>query len=175
MFITMLGDLTAFLGVVFGYFFFWTIHEDFPPADAAGPGWVWPMTAGLLLVVAWGATWGARVMNGRGGVWAMRGALAVGITAALAGSAALVAGPWLTGMDPTATSYQAIVWALVLWTGAHMSVGVIMQLYCLAASFAGRLTPKYDADMWNVSLYWHFMGFTALVTTLVIGGFPLLA
>src|SRR3546814_11312181 len=31
MFITLLGDATAFAGLVFGYFFFWTIHDDFPP------------------------------------------------------------------------------------------------------------------------------------------------
>src|SRR5690606_28042827 len=31
MFITMTGDLTAYLALVFGYFFFWTIHTDFPP------------------------------------------------------------------------------------------------------------------------------------------------
>src|SRR3546814_17699035 len=27
MFITLLGDATAFAGLVFGYFFFWTIHD----------------------------------------------------------------------------------------------------------------------------------------------------
>ena len=31
MFITMLGDMTAFLSLVFGYFFYWTVHADFPP------------------------------------------------------------------------------------------------------------------------------------------------
>ena len=29
MFITMTGDGTAFASLIFGYFFFWTIHEDF--------------------------------------------------------------------------------------------------------------------------------------------------
>ena len=31
MFITMLALLTAFVSLVFAYFFFWTIHDDFPP------------------------------------------------------------------------------------------------------------------------------------------------
>ena len=35
--ITMLADLAAFVSLVFGYFYFWTIHEDFPPEDSAGP------------------------------------------------------------------------------------------------------------------------------------------
>ncbi|MCB2053928.1 MAG: cbb3-type cytochrome c oxidase subunit I [Geminicoccaceae bacterium] len=175
MFITMLGDLTAFVGLPFGYFFFWTIHENFPPADAAGPGWVWPLVAGLLLLGAWTATWSARLLNGRGRVAAMRLSLAIGMASASAGIAALAAGPWWHGMDPTAHVYPAIVWALVLWTSLHVAVGVIMQAYCLAGSVTGKLTPRYDMDMWNVSLYWHFMAFTVLVTVLVIGGFPLVA
>ncbi len=175
MFITMLGDLTAFLGLVFGYFFFWTVHETFPPADAQGPGWVWPLMAGVLLFVSWGLTLGARKLNASAAVGPARGALAAAILAALAGVAALLAGPWFTGLDPTAHSYPAIVWALAVWTALHVGAGVVMQAYCLAASFAGRLTPKFDADLWNVSLFWHFMLFTALVTTLVIGGFPLVA
>ena len=37
MFITMVGDGTAFASLVFGYFFYWTIHPDFT-AGQAGPG-----------------------------------------------------------------------------------------------------------------------------------------
>lgn len=175
MFITMLGDLTAFLGLAFGYFFFWTVSPVFPPEDAQGPGWAWPALAGVLMLTSWAATLAARQMNGEGRVGAARLSLAAGAGAAVAGAGALIAGPWFSGMDPTLHSYPAIVWALVVWTAAHAGAGLVMQLYCLAASFAGRLTPRYDADLWNVSLYWHFMVFTAVVTSLVIGGFPLLS
>ena len=37
MFITMVGDGTAFASLVFGYFFYWTIHPDFT-AGQSGPG-----------------------------------------------------------------------------------------------------------------------------------------
>ena len=37
MFITMTGDLTAFLAVLFGYFFFWTIHPNFPQRTPIQP------------------------------------------------------------------------------------------------------------------------------------------
>ena len=33
----------------------------------------------------------------------------------------------------------------------------------LAGSLLGKLTPSCDADMQNVSLYWHFMALTVLV------------
>ena len=44
MFITMLAILAAFASLVFGYFFYWTIHEDFPPSprrarECSGPRW----------------------------------------------------------------------------------------------------------------------------------------
>ena len=51
----MTGDLTAYLSLLFGYFFFWTIHADFPPPAAAGldgPGLLWPMIALGLIVLA---------------------------------------------------------------------------------------------------------------------------
>ena len=55
MFITMVGDATAFASLVFSYFFYWTIHRDFTAA-IAGPGLRWPLTAALLFVCAWIAT-----------------------------------------------------------------------------------------------------------------------
>ncbi len=39
---TYLAATTAFLSLVFGYYFFFTIHADFPPAGTDGPGRFWP-------------------------------------------------------------------------------------------------------------------------------------
>ena len=50
MLITMLAVFTAFVSLVFGYFFYWTIQENFPPESAAGPGVFWPSVAGGLLL-----------------------------------------------------------------------------------------------------------------------------
>ena len=47
-----------------------------------------------------------------------------------------------------------------------------MQLYCLARSFAGIMTARYDQDITNVTLYWHFLTITAFVAFGVIGLFP---
>jgi cytochrome c oxidase subunit I+III len=171
MFIAMAGDSTAFAGLVFGYFFFWTIHPDFT-GGFAGPGVFWPMVALGLFIAAWAATVSARETNRRGGVTAARALLAAGATLSAAGSAAALAGPWTTGMDPTAHAYPAITWILVIWAAVHGGTGILMQLYCLARSLAGRLTPRYDTDLHNVALYWHFMLVTALVAFCVVGLFP---
>jgi cytochrome c oxidase subunit I len=174
MFITMTGDLTAFLAVLFGYFFFWTVHPAFPPQGIEGPGWQWPLVAGGLVILTWGVTLGARLVNAAGRVVLARGLLVAGLVGAALAGLALMAGPWTMGLDPTAHAYPAIVWGLVVWIVLHLGAGMIMQAYALARSIFGKLTPKHDADLWNVTLYWHFTGFCALLTALVIGGFPLL-
>ena len=175
MFITMLGIMSAFASLVFGYFFYWTVHEDFPPDPSPGPGVFWPAVAAGLLVGAWGLTGLARRWNRQDRAAAFYAGLLSGVVLAVAGGGALLAGPWVTGLDPVHQVYAAIVWLLSIWTALHVAVGVIMQLYCLARRLAGRMTARYDIDIGNVALFWHFVLVTALVTVAVIAGFPLLA
>ncbi len=170
--ITMLADFTAFVSLIFGYFFYWTLHEDFPPANA-GPGVTWPCLAAALLLAAWGATLGARRANARDRarlcyLWLILGALL-----AVAGSAALVAGPLRTGLEPASGVYPATVWVIVAWTVFHVAVGILMQLYCLARRAAGRMTARHSLDIGNVALYWHFVALMAAIAVGVIAGFPL--
>jgi cytochrome c oxidase subunit I+III len=175
MFITMLGDMTAFASLVFAYFFFWTIHADFPPPAALGPGLVWPLLGLAALLGAWLLTVAARRSNGRGDLAAMRGALAAAAALAVLGGAALLAGPWFAGLDPTAHAYPAVVWILLIWTALHVGAGIVMQLYCIAGSLAGRLTPEFDIDIRNVALFWHFLAATAVITVTVVALFPMVA
>lgn len=171
MFITMVGDSTAFASLVFGYFFFWTIHEDFT-GGLHGPGMLWPMVALGLFTAAWAATVAARETNKRSAVGTARALLVIGVVLSTGGCAAALAGPSTNGMDPRAHVYPAIVCILVIWAAIHGVVGMIMQLYCLARSLAGRMTPRHDMEICNVALYWHFMLVTALVTFGVVGLFP---
>ncbi|MFT4055157.1 MAG: cytochrome ubiquinol oxidase subunit I, partial [Novosphingobium sp.] len=173
MFITMMADATAFSGLVFGYYFFWTRHEDFPPmAMADGPGVVWPMVALAVGLASWLATVGAREVHARGNVSLARVLMLLGIGASVAGVFAGLAGPWLSGMDPQAHSYPAIVWTLAIWTTAHCGVAAIMLAYVLARSLGGKMTPRHDADIRNVTVYMHFLALTVAVTYLTIGLFP---
>ncbi|MFK4874947.1 cytochrome c oxidase subunit I [Novosphingobium sp. ZW T3_23] len=173
MFITMMADATAFSGLVFGYYFFWTRHEAFPPPEmAAAPGVAGPMVALALGVAGWLATVAAREIHARGGVAVARLLLLLGLATSIAGVPAGLAGPWLSGMDPTAHSYPAIVWTLAIWTCLHAAVAAIMQAYVLARSLAGRMTPHHDADIRNVTVYMHFFALTAVVAYATIGLFP---
>lgn len=171
--ITMLADVTAFISLVFGYFFFWTIQDDFPPKGASSPGGFWPWLGAGLILGAWLLTLLSRRMNARERGAGFFAALGGALLLEVAGSAALLFS--VSELHPTEHVYPATVSLLVLWTVLHVAVGMLMQLYCLARRLAGRLTADHDVDLHNVVLYWHFAFFTVAVTALVIAGFPLVA
>ena len=165
MFITMLADVTAFLSLVFGFYYYVAINEGYDFARLAiGAGW--PL-AGLLSALAIAAsTWAAR----RRGVLGARGALVLTALAALGcfAVAALVLGPWTAGVAPASHALPAMVWTLVAWSAVHVGLGVVMLLFCAAAAVAGRLDPEHDAHLWNTELFWHFTAFTVSVAVLVV-------
>lgn len=171
MFITMIGDSTAFASLIFGYFFYWTIQNDFT-GGSVGPGMKWPLISAVLFVAAWLVTLAARHFNGRGEITLTRAAIITALALTVAASATGFAGPWSHNMDPTAHVYAAIVWVLVAWTLVHAAVGAVMLGYCLARSVAGRLSKSHDMDLRNVALYWHFLTITAVVALSVIALFP---
>jgi cytochrome c oxidase subunit I+III len=170
-FITMLGIMSAFLSLVFGYFFYWTSRPSFLH-HVTGPGLLWPSVALGLGLLAWGATMAAREFNGRDRAGMFIGGASLAALMSAASAAALIAGPLVTGLDPAAHVYPAMVWVLVIWTATQLVVGTIMQLYCLARRVTGRLTSVHDIDIVNVTLYWHFTAATVLITVGVIAGFP---
>ncbi|NUH64711.1 cytochrome c oxidase subunit I [Sulfitobacter sp. S0837] len=170
MWITMLGDATAFASVVFGFFFYWTARPDFPPEGAAHPAGLWVAVAALAAVAAWALTVAARESNARGQVTLARIALLLAPLAA--GAAGVAAWAAVRDLDPTSHVYPAILWALMVWLVVHLGAGVLMQGYCLAGSVFGKMTPRHDAELRNVTLYWHFMAVKALVTTAVLGLAP---
>jgi cytochrome c oxidase subunit I+III len=170
MLVTELAFLTAYLSLIFGYFFYWTVHEDFPPPSIADPDPVWLISGLGLLLGSWGLTalsvrWN-REDRGFGAVAAMSGAVGL---AAIGGAALLGSS---IGLDPTVHSYPAIVWVLAGWPALQGFVGGIMQLYCIARRLAGRMDARHDMDIVNVLLFWHFVAGTAVLGVLVLAGFP---
>jgi cytochrome c oxidase subunit I+III len=175
MFITMLALSTAFVSLVFAYYFFWTIHEDFPPDPSPGPGAFWPVTGGVLILLAWALTQVSHRLNRADRAGGFYLALSSAIVMAAAGIAALIAGPFVADMDPKQHVYQATVWLLLIWCAGHAGLGILMNGYCLARRLAGRMTARYDIDISNVALYWHFATLMTAITVATVAGFPLVA
>jgi cytochrome c oxidase subunit I+III len=133
------------------------------------------VVAAVLLLGAWALTLLGRRWNKHDNAIGFYAGSLLAVAMAVAGGAALLAGPWFTRLDPTSHVYSATVWILVIWTVAQALVGVIMLLYCVARRMAGRMTARYDIDINNVALYWHFTALTAAIAVAVIAGFPLVA
>ncbi|QUS35262.1 cbb3-type cytochrome c oxidase subunit I [Falsirhodobacter algicola] len=170
MWITMLGDATAFASIVFGFFFYWTARADFLPPDALHADPVLVAAMLVCLGTSWALTLGARRLNRAEHVGAARAALAAALMLAIGGGAAL--GLSVLDLTPTVSTYHAIICAIAIWTGAHVALGVLMQAYALAGSLFGKVDPNHDAILWNITLYWHFHALTVLVTAAMFGLAP---
>ncbi|MCF7702343.1 cytochrome c oxidase subunit I [Loktanella sp. M215] len=168
--ITMLGDATAFASLVFGFFFYWTASDNFPPQGATHANGTMVAAFAVLLSLSWVATRVARGVHRDGNVTLGRLLMAASIALTLAGGAAVYGA--VSALNPTEHVYPALICGLAVWLGAHLMLGVIGQGYCLARSLAGKMTPLYDADLQNVTLLWHFIALQSLVTAAVIGLLP---
>jgi cytochrome c oxidase subunit I+III len=172
MLITMLGAMTAYISLVFGYFFYWTSRPDFV-SNVDGPGTRWPLIGLTLALAAWALTVLSRHSNKRNAPVVFYVSIAFAAILAGGSALALLTGPVVTGMDPKSHVYAATVWVLVIWTVAQIAAGIVMHAYCAARRLAGRLNDRYDIDIATVTLYWHFAAITTAMTVAVIAGFPL--
>lgn len=170
--ITMLGDSTAFASLIFGFFFYWTAKENFVPdgSDFALLGY---LAFGVLsFAVTWISLYAARGINRRGNTKTARNLLVVSAATTVLGTALFYLSVASSGLEPTSHVYPAIIWAIMIWTIVHTALGLIMLCYCVAGATFGKITPEHDADLCNVTLYWHFIMITVLVSSLVIGLLP---
>ena len=86
----MMAMLSAFMSLVFGYFFFWTVRDDFPPEAVSGPGAFWPPLGAALLAGAWSLTLLARYWNRHDSAVGFYIGLLLAIALAIAGAGALL-------------------------------------------------------------------------------------
>jgi heme/copper-type cytochrome/quinol oxidase subunit 3 len=171
-FIAMTGSSTAFASLVFAYFYYWTIHPQWPPADQPPLGLLWPLLAAGAIIALWVGSAAARRFNDAGRPQLTMALLVLALVGALAGAAALMLGPLQDGLDPASHPYPAMVFVLSGWSALHLAGGAVMMAYVLARSVAGHITPEHDGDLWNATLFIHFSAPTALLTLAVLHLFP---
>jgi cytochrome c oxidase subunit I+III len=173
MFITMTAIFTAFVCVVFGYGFYWSLREDFIP-DRARDQAAWAIGGLVAAVVAWLSTIAARRLNARDRPGAFHALSAVGVLTAIIAAAAVLAQPYFAEFNPAGSVYPAVIWLLAIWSALQIGIGVVMQLYCMARRAAGRMTAVHDIDITNVVLYWHFTMVTVATSVVIAAGIPFL-
>jgi heme/copper-type cytochrome/quinol oxidase subunit 3 len=117
----------------------------------------WPLLSATLAILAWAAVLISRRQNRSDRSAAFYVAIAAASGLAVASATSLFWAVSSNGIDPTHHVYSASVCVLVLWTIVHLAVGILMLLYCAARRFARRMDSVHDADIVNVTLYWHFL------------------
>ena len=88
--ITMLGDSTAFASLVFGFFFYWTARPDFITIGADHATGAAVALGVMLFVVSWAATVLAREVNKRSHITLARLALALAATCTVGGAGLII-------------------------------------------------------------------------------------
>ena len=169
--IMMLAIFTAFTCLVFGYFFYWTLHARFIPPGARAHT-IFAFGALAAAGGAWLLTLLARRWNAEDSAAGFYGGLLVAAALSMVAAGGLLAHPYFALPDPTTGVYAAVIWLLAIWSALHLAIGVLMQLYCIARRLAGRLTARYDMDIVNVVLYWHFTIVTVAITIAIAAGIP---
>jgi cytochrome c oxidase subunit I+III len=173
MFITVLADGTAFVSVIFGYYFYWTTAEIWPPPTVGELDLLIPAIALPFLLLAAGLIrWAVVALrNSQTGLFKLVMWLGCAAMVAFGGLELL----WLfsAGLDPTAHSYPAIIWTILLYLLIHVVLSLVMGIYVLARWWAGHLAPGFDADLRNSALFWYFTMIMGLIAMATVHLFPL--
>jgi cytochrome c oxidase subunit I+III len=175
MVILMLVAGSLFLAYLFSYLYLWTVSPDVWP-DAAGlPEGQWPGISTLLLVFC--AVFFVLAKKSlappgeRRNFWTplliLGGALTLVAAVVCEGWA-----QWELGVQPTDSSYAAMVYMACVLNGELAFAVLIMALFVIARHFTGKLDAVRFASLENTCLLAWYTVAQALVGLLVIHGFP---
>lgn len=176
MIVLMLVAGTVFGCLVFSYLYLWTVNPGaWPPPDRTPPDALRPLAVAALLLASSGLVAAARRAVGRmptRGGWIVRLGLLVAIPLFAAATVLEGWSWWETGLRPDAHAYGAVTFTVVTLQGFFAGVLVLMALFVIARSFAGRLSAVRRATLDNTALLWHYAVGQGLVALVLLHGFP---
>jgi cytochrome c oxidase subunit I+III len=153
---------SVFACLLFSYLYLWTVSPQVWPQADALPAPVYALAAAVLLALSSAAA-----------VYANRKiypGLIAAIVLLIAAFALDVYGH--RHLEPTASSYGALVYGFLSLQGFYVAALVTMALYTLARHGAGLLDRARRATFDNAMLLWHYTVAQSLGGLLVVHGFP---
>lgn len=174
--VLILVAATTFACLLFSYLFLWTVSPHVWPAGATGlPELGWPavsaalyLLSSLAIFVAGRAL--ARVPDRSSAPVVIL--LLAAIPLPSAATALEILAQQSIGLEPSATSYGAAVFALASWQGFFAAVLALMGLYTIARSITGRLSAARRATFDNTQLLWHYAVVQGLTSLALVHLFP---
>jgi cytochrome c oxidase subunit I+III len=170
----MLVSGTAYACLIGSYLFLWLVNGEgmWPPPGQGIPVVEWGFgafalyaAAGLCVTVA-----GWTLGDGRG--WLHRLALLAGVAALAGGVVADGWALWQGPIWPTVHAYGASAWGLFVWQASHVAIALLMGLYTVARSLAGKLGGERRLTLDNSRLFWLYTIGQGMVGLVLVHGFP---
>jgi cytochrome c oxidase subunit I+III len=169
---------TCFACLVFSYLFLWTTRPgQFPPPGLALPELSWTAVAAVLYAVSAAAILLASrllhdVRESGAGSWPVRLALLVTMPLLAGAGLAEFYGQWETGLRAPANSYGATVYGISAFQLFFIATSMLMLLYTLARSLAGKLNGVWRATFDNTMLFCLYTAGQGLAGLLLTHLFP---
>jgi cytochrome c oxidase subunit I+III len=169
---------SIFGSLLFSYLFLWTVSPEVWPAPDRLPALGAPLLAGALLAAGSGlVAWSGRRLTAddgerKGGAWPWRLALLAALAMLTAASGIDLHAQWQTGLRPQQDAYAAVVYTLISLQCFFVIVMIMMALYTLARSFAGKLDGARRSTFDNTMLFWHYTTVQGLIGLGLMHAFP---
>jgi cytochrome c oxidase subunit I+III len=153
--------------LLFSYLYLWLVSPAVWPQAAALPAAAYPLVAAACLVASSAAVgWANRTLQQRGHCYPLAVALPLAVAAFGASLAAQ------RGVDPSESSYGAIVHAFLVVDGWFVAVALVLALFALARQRAGLLDRARRVTFDNARLFWHYTVGQSLAGLGMVHGFP---
>jgi heme/copper-type cytochrome/quinol oxidase subunit 3 len=148
--------------LLFSYLYLWTVSPQVWPQAAALPTPGYPLAAAALLALS-----SAAVVYANKNIYA----------GVISGTILLLAAFAVDGyshrhLEPTASSYGALVYGFLSLQGFYVAAAATMALYTLARRAAGLLDRARCATLDSTMLLWHYTVAQGLGGLVVVHGFP---
>jgi len=176
MIVLMLVSASLYVSYVFSYLYLWTVSPDVwaPGGSPAPPSLLFPgastamLIGGTLLMIVADR---ALPKAGRRGIATMAGLVLAALL--LAGAVSLeIWGHLQTGLDPSASSYGAMVYMAAVLGGQAAAATIIMCLFAVARQATGQLDAVRRVTFDNAALFYYYTVGQTLFGLMLIHGFP---
>jgi cytochrome c oxidase subunit I+III len=177
MVVLMLVAGSLYLSYVFSYLYVWTVSPQVwpPEGSPALPGLGQPLlSASLCLVAVVAFRAGDRWLPAPGKRAVLPATLSI-----LLGGAVLVAavvvemrGHWLSGLEPSATAYGAMVYLAGLLAAQVVAAVVLMALFTAARLVAGRTDRERRNSFDHTALLGYYAAAQTMLGLGLVHGFP---
>ena len=176
MVIVMLVAASLFISYIFSYLYLWTVspHVWAPAGSPAPPPLTYPLGSAILLACGSALVyWAGKRLPAGDRLPLLAPAILALAAALLAGAVGLeLAGHLGTGLDPSASSYSAMVYMGAFLTGQAAFAAIVLCAFACVRMVSRRLDRKRRIMFDNAALlYWYTAG-QGLCGLVLIHGFP---